>query len=543
MEDEMTLLTEFTPTRGQAQTGAKDAAGLRGRIARLIAGLDGLVPQAGGARERSVIRAPFTGEVIGSVPACTADDVALAAERARVAQAAWAETSLAYRREIFLGYHDLVLDRQEELLDLVQIEGGKARRSAVEEIFDVAINARYYAYHAAGFLRPRRRQTPLPILTQAWEYRHPVGVVGIIAPWNYPLAMAVSDAIPALLAGNAVLLKPAEITPFVALYVAQLLREAGLPDDLFQVLTGRGRDIGGPLIAASNFLCFTGSTETGRGVACQAGSNLIKCSLELGGKNPMIVLDDADLGRAVHGAIQGCFASAGQLCISFERLYVQSGIYDRFIDAFVRRTEALQLGAALDYSVDVGSLISQDQLEKVTAHLKDAIAKGATVLTGGSARPDLGPYFFEPTILTGATPEMSLYCDETFGPVVSIYRFDAVEDAVAAANASEYGLNASIWSRDVRRGRELASRIHCGTVNVNEAYVATWSAHSPMGGMRNSGVGRRHGEEGFLKYTEAQTIGVAPFAPLFPPFNMDIELAARLFPALLRAVKYVPGLR
>jgi succinate-semialdehyde dehydrogenase/glutarate-semialdehyde dehydrogenase len=387
------------------------------------------------------------------------------------------------------------------------------------------------------------RQTPLPILTQAWEYRRPVGVVGIIAPWNYPLTVVVSDAIPALLAGNAVLLKPAEITPFTALYAVQLLRDAGLPTDLFQVLTGRGRDIGAPLIAASDFLCFTGSTETGRGVACLAGKNLTKCSLELGGKNPMIVLDDADLGRAVHGAIQGCFSNTGQVCVSFERLYVQSGIFDTFVDAFVRRTKTLCLGPALDYSADVGSLISQDQLDKITAHIHDAVGKGATVLAGGNARPDLGPYFFEPTILRDVKPEMNLYREETFGPVVAIYRFDDVEDAITAANDSEYGLNASIWTRDLRRGRELAGRIRCGTVNVNEAYVASWSAHAPMGGMRNSGVGRRHGEEGLIKYTEAQTVGVAPFAPLFPPFNLDIELTARFFPALLRVVKHVPGLR
>ena len=199
--------------------------------------------------------------------------------------------------------------------------------------------------------------------------------------------MAVSDAIPALLAGNAVLLKPAELTPFTALYAVQLLREAGLPADLFQVLTGRGRQIGEPLIAASDFLCFTGSTETGRIVAAQAGRNLIKCSLELGGKNPMLVLDDADLDRTVYGAIQGCFANAGQLCISFERLYVQSGIFDRFVEGFVARTSALRLGTALDYSADVGSLISQDQLDKTRAHVEDAVAKGATVLAGGGHGP------------------------------------------------------------------------------------------------------------------------------------------------------------
>jgi succinate-semialdehyde dehydrogenase/glutarate-semialdehyde dehydrogenase len=535
----MTVQT-LAPQMVAARIG--DGTGLRARVAPLIAGLAETVPLAG-PRDRRSIRAPFTGEAIGSVPVCTAEDVALAAERARYAQRVWAATPLAHRRAIFLRYHDRVLDHQEQLLDLVQIEGGKARRHAVEEIYDVAINARYYAYHAADFLRPRRRQTPLPILTQAWEYRRPVGVVGIIAPWNYPLTVVVSDAIPALLAGNAVLLKPAEITPFTALYAVQLLREAGLPDSLFQVLTGRGRDIGAPLIAASDFLCFTGSTETGRGVACQAGKNLTKCSLELGGKNPMIVLDDADLSRAVHGAIQGCFSNAGQMCVSFERLYVQSGIFDTFVDAFARRTKTLCLGPALDYSADVGSLVSQDQLDKITAHIQDAVGKGATVLAGGNARPNLGPYFFEPTILTNVTPEMNLYRKETFGPVVSVYRFDDVEDAILAANDSEYGLNASIWTRDLRRGRELAGRVRCGTVNVNEAYAATWSAHAPMGGMRNSGVGRRHGEEGFIKYTEAQTVGVAPFAPLFPPFGMDIGVTAKLFPALLRAVKHVPGLR
>jgi succinate-semialdehyde dehydrogenase / glutarate-semialdehyde dehydrogenase len=309
------------------------------------------------------------------------------------------------------------------------------------------------------------------------------------------------------------------------------------------VLTGSGRQIGTPLIDASDFLCFTGSTETGRVVASQAGRNLIKCSLELGGKNPMIVLDDADLGRAVHGAIQGCFPSAGQLCVSFERLYVQSGIFETFLDAFVRRTKALRLGSALDYSADVGSLISQEQLDKVTAHVQDAVSKGATVLAGGTARPDLGPYFFEPTILADVTPEMKLFHEETFGPVVSIYPFDDPEDAIRRANDSEYGLNASVWTRNLRRGREIAQSIHCGTVNLNEAYVATWGAHAPMGGMKDSGVGRRHGEEGFTKYTEAQTVSVAPFAPLFPPFGMDVELAARLFPALLRIVKHVPGLR
>jgi succinate-semialdehyde dehydrogenase/glutarate-semialdehyde dehydrogenase len=516
---------------------------LRERAAPLLRGLTDIIPLADRDRAQTPVRAPFTNEVIGSVPSCTAADVQYAAAIARQAQAEWARRPLAERRKIMLRFHDLVLDRQEQLLDLGQIEGGKARRNVVEEVYDIAINARHYAFHADEYLRPRRRHTVLLFLTHVMEYRHPIGVVGIISPWNYPLTMAVSDAIPALLAGNAVILKPAELTPFSALYLALLLYEAGLPAGLLQVVTGRGREIGTPLIEASDFIGFTGSTATGRLIGSQAGQKLIKSSLELGGKNPMIVLDDADLDRTTHGAIQGCFPSAGQLCVSFERLYIQSGIYDQFVEGFVRRTNALRLGPQLDYSVDVGSLIGKEQLDKTVEHLEDALAKGATLLTGGRCRPDLGPYFMEPTILTDVTPEMMCYHEETFGPVVSIYKFETVEDAIRQANESVFGLSASVWTHDLRRGFEIAREIQCGTVNVNEAYHAAWAAHAPMGGMKDSGLGRRHGDEGFTKYTESQTVAAATLGPLFPPFGIDMGLTAELFPKLLKAIKYVPGWR
>lgn len=528
----------------RVESPASVKTSLAARIAPVIRGLVDLVPLAEHGRREVGVYAPFNQECLGTVPECTADDVRLAAARARAAQTTWAVWPLAERRKVFLRYHDLVLDRMEPMLDLVQIEGGKARRHALEEVLDVAINARYYAQHASELLRPKRRQAFIPFVTEAWEFQHPLGLVGIIAPWNYPLTMAVSDAIPALLAGNAIVMKPAGLTPFSALYPVRLLYEAGLPGDLFQVVTGKGQVLGTPLIEQSDYIGFTGSTEVGRVVAEQAGRRLIKASLELGGKNPMIVLDDADLERAVHGAVQGSYASAGQLCVSFERLYIQSGIYDRFVQAFVARTKALKLGAALDYTDDIGTLIGQDQLDKTVEHVADARDKGAAVLAGGHARPDIGPYFFEPTILEGVTSHMKCYRKETFGPVVSLYRVDSVDEAIAGANDSEFGLNATVFTRSERKGLDVASRVHCGTVSVNETYPVTWGAMgAPMGGMKDSGLGRRHGAEGLLKYTESQNIALSRIGPIMPPAQLSIEVAARILPKLLRLMKHIPGLR
>src|SRR4051794_15842133 len=349
-------------------------------------------------RERMEVEQPFTGERLGTVPRCTPEDVEAAIERARAAQAAWARTPYAERRAILLRYHDLVLARQEEILDLIQLESGKARRHAFEEILDVAIVARYYANTAEKHLRTQRRQGAFPLLTAAYEHHHPLGVVAIISPWNYPLTLSVSDATPALAAGNAVVIKPDSNTPFTALWGFALLEESGLPHGLVQVVTGAGSELGTPLIDGCDYVMFTGSTATGRKVAEQAGRNLIGASMELGGKNAMIVLDDADIGRAVEGAERALFSNAGQLCISIERLYVHDDVADEFQRRLVERVKAMKLGTGLDYGADMGSLISGSQLETVTTHVEDAVGKGATVLAGGRARPDLGPYFFEPTL-------------------------------------------------------------------------------------------------------------------------------------------------
>jgi succinate-semialdehyde dehydrogenase / glutarate-semialdehyde dehydrogenase len=532
--------------QGAAQVGTAETVkgGFARRVAPLIRGLPDMVALAERQRPQVDVRAPFNNECIGTVPSCTADDVEVAAARAREAQRNWAARPLAERRKVFLRYHDLILDRLESLLDLVQIEGGKSRRHALEEVLDVAVNARYYAQHADELLRPKRRQSFIPLITRAFEYHHPVGLVGIISPWNYPLTMAVSDAIPALIAGNAVVLKPAELTPFSALYGVQLMYEAGLPGDLFQLVTGKGRVLGTPLIEQVDFIGFTGSTEVGRTVGEQAGRRLIKASLELGGKNPMIVLDDANLERAVYGAVQGSYASAGQLCISFERIYVQSGVYDRFVQAFVERTRALKLGPALDYSVDVGSLIAQHQLDKTVEHFEDAKSKGARVLAGRGPRPDIGPYFFEPTILEGVTPDMQCYAEETFGPIVSLYRVETVEEAIERANDSAFGLNAAVFTHYDRHAREIARQVRCGTVAVNETYQVTWgSMGAPMGGMKDSGLGRRHGAEGMLKYTESQNIACSRLSPLMPPPGVPIEVGAQVMSRLLKVMKNVPGLK
>ena len=506
--------------------------------------LAGLVTREDGPRETTTVRSPFTGQVLGAVPICTAGDVQLALERARAAQAAWAGTSMALRKRIFLRYFDLMMQHRDEFLDVIQLETGKTRLNALDEVFDVGINCRHYSARAARYLRPQRRKGAIPFFTSTLEVLHPKGVVGFIAPWNYPLSMAVSDPIPALIAGNSAVLKPAEETPFSALFAASLLYEAGLPRDVFQVVTGKGRIIGPAMQDGIDFLAFTGGTSTGRKLAGQAGERLIKCSMELGGKNPAIVLDDADLDKSVEGVLHAAFSSAGQLCIHAERLYLQDGIYARFVEALVRRVKGMKLSSALAFDVDMGSLISQEQFDKTSGMVADALSKGATLLAGGKPRPDLGPYFYEPTLLAGITPDMEVYAEEVFGPVLCIYRFHDLDEAVRAANASAYGLNASLWTRDIRRGQQLARRIQAGTVNINDGFSAAWgSVDAPMGGMKASGIGRRHGEEGIRKYTESQTVAVQSVIPFGPFGILNPDRYEKVMTWILKIMKEIPFLR
>ena len=450
--------------------------------------------------------APFTGALLPPVPQSSASDVALAATRARGAQPAWAGRPVAERAGIAVRFGQLLVAEQDKLIDLVQWETGKSRVHAGIEALGVGTVAAHYGAEAAGYLAPHAVRSGVPGVVQARVTRQPKGLVGVIAPWNYPLFLAVGDVIPALVAGNAVISKADSQAPLTLLAARELAVRAGVPEDVWQVVAGPGSRLGQAIIDEVDHLAFTGSTATGRRLAAAAGERLISASLELGGKNPMIVREDANLAAAVTGAVQACFASAGQMCIGIERIYVHEARYDAFVRDLVAATRSVRMGASYEHDVELGSLTSAEQLAVTREHVADAVAHGARVEVGGRARPDLGPFFFEPTVLTGVTPAMKVFAEETFGPVVTVYPFVDDEDAVTRANETEYGLSASIWSRDLDRARELAARIQAGAVNINDGYLSAISSLSaPMGGMKASGVGRRHAADGILRFTESQT--------------------------------------
>jgi succinate-semialdehyde dehydrogenase/glutarate-semialdehyde dehydrogenase len=502
-------------------------------VARLVRGV-----VAGEQPSKGISRSPFTGEVLAEIPESTPEDVDTAFRRARAAQRDWAGRSFGERAAVLLRFHDRVLAAQSELLDLIQAETGKTRAHAFEEVSVTAIEARHYARMGATYLRPRRRVGVLPTLTQVTEVRHAKGVIGQISPWNYPLALFAGDAVPAFMAGNAVVTKPDTQTALTALRTRELALEAGLPEELWQIVVGDGPVIGPEVVERADYVSFTGSTRTGREVAQRAAARLVGASMELGGKNAMLVLADADLDKAAEGAVRACFSSAGQLCVSIERLYVAREVADAFLEKFVARTSALRLGNTLGWGADMGSLVSQRQLDTVTSHVEEAVKNGARVLAGGQARPDVGPLFYEPTILDGVDAASAVCTQETFGPVVSVYRFDSEDEAVAQANSTPYGLNSSVWSRSAAHGRRVAVRLHSGTVNVNEGYASAYgSVAAPMGGMGDSGVGRRHGSEGILKYTESQNVAVQRLVPMAPSFGLDDEGYAALLTRALGVMR------
>ncbi len=517
------------PESDPTATWALDPALVRRLTARALV--------ADGA-ERVTTRTPLTGAPLAEVPRSTAADVARAVAAARAAQPAWAAHDPRHRAKVLLRLHDLVLSQQSRILDVIQLETGKARLAAYEEVADIALSCRWLARRGPAILADERHRGITPVLTRVSEVHHPRGVVGVVAPWNFPLVLSVGDALPALLAGNAVVLKPDTQTALTGLLGADLLAEAGLPDGLFQVVLGDGPTVGGAVVDTVDYVCFTGSTPTGRLVGRRAGERLVGASLELGGKNGAYVADDADLGRAADALVRDCFNNTGQQCVAIERLVLHEAVAEAFLDRFVDRVSRMRLSAGLDFSGDIGSLTSAAQLEKVTAHVADAVEHGAVVLAGGRSRPDVGPYFYEPTVLDRVSRAATCFGTETFGPVVAVHRVASDAEAIAIINEGDMGLNAAVWTRDLARGRRVARQVVAGTVSVNETYSATWgSAEAPMGGRRSSGVGRRHGRVGLLRFTESQSIAVQRGPGTGMLYARGPERFSRTFTAVLRGAR------
>jgi len=481
---------------------------------------------------------PFPGVTIESVPESSKQDVALAVANARKAQTAWANTEVSHRVKILDRFHKLLIENQDELLTTIQAETGKSRFHAADEILGLAMITAHYAKIGKRALAPKRRAGALPIFTKTYVLSQPKGVIGIISPWNYPLVLSICDALPAILAGNTVVVRPDSQTPWSAIRGLNLLRQAGLPEDVITIVTGDGNTTGTALIDEVDYVCFTGSTKTGKIVAAQAGARLIGASLELGGKNPMIVCADANLETFLEVAVRGCFTSAGQLCVSIERMYIHESIYEKFLSAFVEKVKELKLGAQLGWGYDVGSLVTDALVNRVSDAVSTAVAQGAKVETGGKLRTDIGPNVYEPTVLTGVTKDMKISTEEVFGPCVYVQPFSSTEEAIALANDSIYGLSASVITSNARAGRKIAEQLRSGSVNINEGFAAAYgSVAAPMGGMGQSGLGRRHGIEGLLRFTQPQTIARQRWISIGPKFGFDEEQWTKLLGKSLLILK------
>jgi succinate-semialdehyde dehydrogenase / glutarate-semialdehyde dehydrogenase len=463
----------------------------------------------------------YTGDLICELPQSTPADVATAYQAARAAQHLWAQWPLRDRLAVMKRFHALLLKRYEVVVDLMQAETGKARRMSFEEVCDVAMTTSHYLKHAPRILAERRRGGVVPVVSTSTEVRAPKGVVGLISPWNFPFATSLSDAMPALISGNGVVIKPDNKSTLCVAAGVELLYEAGMPAGLVQLVCGEGADVGPAVVDHADFVMFTGSTATGRVVGERAGSNLIDCTLELGGKNPLVVMPDADLDEVIPGALFASFLNAGQACMHIERIYVPEELAAEFTRRFVITSQKLALGATYDFEPQMGALISTAHLERVTAHVEDARRRGAEVLCGGRPRPDLGPTFYEPTVLRGVTEEMVLATEETFGPVVSVHTYRTLDEAVALANDTEYGLNASIWGTDLEAAEALGRRIRAGNININDGLATSYASKaSPSGGVKDSGVGARHGDAGMLKYTDPINVAVLKKQVLTPPQDL-----------------------
>lgn len=457
---------------------------------------------------------PATGEILRELEAASADDVHAAVARARAAQPGWNELGVQRRIAVLRSFQRVLLVKKSEIARAITREAGKPLVEALlTEVLVVLDAARFCIENAYSLVRPE----PLPHGNLAMKtkagciLREPYGVIGIISPWNYPFSIPATETLAALVTGNAVVLKPSEFTSLVALDLAELLYAAGVPKNIFQVVIGDGATGSALVNAEIDKLVFTGSVATGKRIAQAAAIRLLPVLLELGGKDPMLVLDDADLEVASSGAVWGAFTNAGQACLSVERCYVHRRLYEPFLEACARKTKQLRVGNGMDPETEVGPLIHEGQLRVVESHVEDARKRGARVLAGGTRLRELGPNFYAPTVLADATHEMPVMREETFGPVLPITMFDSDSQAVRMANDSEYGLAASVWTRNRARGEALARQLQAGTVMINDAVSCFGISEAPHGGIKASGIGRAHGRFGLeemvrIKYLDSDRL-------------------------------------
>ncbi|WP_205695814.1 aldehyde dehydrogenase family protein [Conexibacter sp. SYSU D00693] len=465
------------------------------------------------AQDQIPVENPATGQVIAHVPDLSPEDLVPLVERGRAAQPAWEALGFDGRGRVLRRMARWLLEHQDEVIDVIRSETGKTYEDAqLAEISYGAAAFNFWAQNAEGYLADEKVKSANVLVKGkklVTRYR-PLGLVGVIGPWNYPLTNSFGDCIPALAAGNSVILKPSEVTPLTSLKLEEGLKECGIPEGVFQIATGRGAT-GAALIDHVDMIMFTGSTATGKKVMAKAAETLTPVSLELGGKDPMIVLSDADVERAANSAVYWGMFNAGQTCISLERLYVEEPIYDEFVSKVVEKARALRQGFGESGSADVGSMTFPPQVDIVERHVEDAKAKGAKVLVGGERGKGQG-YWFEPTVLVDVDHSMECMTEETFGPTLPIMKVRDEEEAIRLANDSPYGLGASVFSKDVTRGERVARRIEAGAVCVNDALVNYTALELPMGGAKTSGLGTRHGAGGIRKYCQQQSLLVTRFA-------------------------------